>query len=236
MINDINRENQLAMIKELTELGYTYKDINDIYKYILPPQAVEIILKWLPEIYKDHLGSGEHLVRSLISTEQPFNPEVLINLFENSNYNKSIKCTIAYVLAIAKTDDISFWIKEQLLNKESTFQRVGLVHGLEAKAGIKDTMELMVMLKKLFDKYFFFESFQKIFKKYANKEEDIEFLRVKIEKPIMNDFKAYIQETDKFLNENKAKDANKRYNKEILKLIEGIENRKRDYKLHATAC
>jgi len=156
---------------------------------------------------------------------------VLINLFENSNYNKSIKWTIAYVLAIAKTDDISFWIKEQLLNKESTFERDGLIYGLEAKAGIKDTIELMEILKKLFDKYFISDTFQKIFKKYANKEEDIEFLRVKIEKPILDDYKAYIQVTDNYLSENKAKDANKRYNKEILKLIEGIENRKKSYKL-----
>lgn len=222
------------MFEELKTAGYTYKDVNDIYKQKLPAKVVEIILKWLPKIYQEHIGSGEQLTRSLISAQEPFDPSVLINLFENSNYNKQLKWTMAYVLAISKTYDISGWMMNQLLDKESSFERDGLISGLTIKAGINDKKELTSVLKKLFDKYCYFEDYLKLFQKYADKE-DISFLEEKIKNPNIKDFLNYVKAADSALGENKAKNALKRFEKDILKVIEGIKKRKKENRFPITS-
>jgi hypothetical protein len=190
------------MLNELALFGYNYADINEIHNQkTLEPKAVEIILRWLPAIYEDGLGSGEHLVRSLIGAKEEFNPEVLIDLFENSDYNETIKCTIAYVLAISKTYNIADWMLNELINKGYAFERSGLLFGLTTKASITSTGNLIEVLKKLFDNYWEFEIYLKLFKKYGRKD-DIPFL------------------------ESKIKNGNKKIKNEISKIIEAIQKRK----------
>jgi hypothetical protein len=218
---------EAKLIRELKSTGHNYKGIADIFKHTLPAKVVEVILKWLPEIYEEHLGSGEMLVRSLISAEEPFDPCPLIDIFENSHHNKVIKCTIGYVLAISKTYDISIWIRKQLLDKEPSFERAGLLDGILTKMGVKDRLELMQVLKILFDKYFRFQTFQDLYKKYSNKEEDLIFLEEKIENPELEFYKAFIAEADKYFNDNKAKHAHKQYEREVNKLIERIIKKKK---------
>ncbi len=218
---------EAKLIRELKSIGHNYKGIDDIFKHTLPLEVVQVILKWLPQIYEEHLGSGEVLVRSLISAEEPFDPYPLIDIFENSQHNKVIKCTIGYVLAISKTYDISMWIRKQLFDEEPSFEREGLLNGILKKIGIKDRLELMQVLKTLFDKYFRFGSFQDLYKKYADSDEDIVFLQEKIKNPELRFYEEFIKESDKYFGDNKAKQAHKQYERELIKLIEGIRKKKR---------
>jgi len=163
-------------LAELQELGYYYPDINTIYKQKnLASYEVEIILKWIPNIYIEHLGSGDQLVRSLISTEEPFNPEPLIKFFEKNIYNSSVMWGVAHVLAVSNTYDISNWIKNQLLNEHYTFQRSGLLPGIVNKVHFNSSEERIIFLKKIFLKYLPGDYMFKLFKKYGMKS-DITFL------------------------------------------------------------
>lgn len=199
-------EDKNKLLQELKLKGHEFNSIHDLFKqYALDDQVVEVILQYLPFIYKESLGSGDQLVRSLFSAKAAFNPEVLIDLFENSAYNEQIKSSIGLVLAKAKTFNISDWIKDQLLSKPYAFERAALMDGLECKSGISTPESLVDFLKLIYDKYWWFESYQKMYKKYAQKE-DILFLEEKIDH------------------------TNKRMVKEISKVIEGIRLRKKSYK------
>ncbi|MBO9563696.1 MAG: hypothetical protein J7621_13020 [Niastella sp.] len=170
------------LLNEINSKGHKLSNIKDIYSQdILDSHTVEIILKWLPLIYQESLGSGELLVRSLFSAKTPFNPTVLIDLFINSSYNQTIKSTIGLVLAKANTLDISNWLLDQILNKDYSFERAALIDGLENKARITTVDSLIEVLQTIFNKYWWFESYQKLFKKYGRKE-DIQFLKSKIDK------------------------------------------------------
>ncbi|MFT3822864.1 MAG: hypothetical protein QM731_03045 [Chitinophagaceae bacterium] len=218
-----------TLINDLRLAGYSYTGINDLFNQpTLPLKAVEIILQHLPAVYAEHLGSGEHLVRSLISAEQPFDPTVLIKLFEESSYNMSIKCTIAYVLAISKTHDISGWMKEQLLQRQSSFERSGLLDGIAKKAAIKDREEFMETLRALFDKYCRFETYLKLYQRYATTD-DIPFLEEKLKQPDLTIYREYAIQADKLFGGNQTRKAEQRFTSEVSKLIEAIKKRKRHY-------
>lgn len=193
------------LLKELEKIGCNYHDIHDIFKQEkVPLNAVNIILKWLPDIYAEHLGAGDQLVRSLISAEEPFDPSILIELFENGDYNFSIKGGIAIVLSSALTYDISSWIRDQLLNKPYALERVGLIPGLAKKGAFKTSEALIEFLELIFDKYagdWLFDEY----KKYAN-ENRIDFLLDKIN-----------------TSDSKLK-------KSITKLITAIQKRKKIYR------
>src|SRR5687767_14301481 len=125
------------LFDELKNAGFKFRGINHLYKQqnFLPLKACNIILKWLPDIYKEHIGSGECLVRSLICPTDAYNPKVLIDLFENGDLNDTLKCTIGYVLSISNTTDIREWLLHQLLDKEHAFARAGLLNGIVPKGG-----------------------------------------------------------------------------------------------------
>lgn len=218
-------------LNELKAQEYNYRSIHEIYKEKeLNQKVVELILKWLPSVYEEDLGSGDQLVRSLISASKPYDPTVLIDLFENSSFNKTIKWGIAYVLSVSKTYDISDWIKDQLLNRESSFERDGLIEGLVKKGGIKDRIELMSILKELFDKYCYFEGFMKLFMKYGGKD-DVSFLQERLQNPNMTHYLKFMQNADVVLNTNRSKHASAIFQREMMKIINGIEKRKREYPL-----
>ncbi len=85
------------LLGELEKNGFSYDDIDDLDNHIdfYSPIVVEIILRWLPHVYDEHLGSGICVARSLINgTMQAYDPAILIDLFENSNHNASIKSGI----------------------------------------------------------------------------------------------------------------------------------------------
>ncbi len=196
------------LVSDLNNKGYNYSGINHLFKQDdpLPLEVVNVILKWLPKVYEEHLGSGECLVRSLISAGEPFDPSVLIDLFENSDLNETIKCTIAYVISISKTTNVTDWLKSQLLNEEHSFGRAGLLDGIVPKGGFKTKDELREFLKAIFDKYAYYEYLQKLFQKYGSKD-DVQFLE-----------------------ENASTMSNKRTAREVLKVAEKIRNKKREAK------
>jgi len=198
--------NEKNMLDEIETLGYTRPSIDLLHKTStpLPPDVVSVILKWLPKIYKDHIGSAEHLIRALITTEEPFNPSVIIDLFENSDYNSTLKWTMAYVVSISKVNDISEYIRDQLFNKPATFESSGFLFALDKNANFKSKQELMDALRTIFDKYSYFEGVILFYKKYGGIE-DIPFL----------------EETRTAYDQKKAK--------EIDKVIDGIRNRKREH-------
>jgi hypothetical protein len=142
------------LIRELSKLGYRYKHIDDIYKQkSLPPAVVAVILKWFERVYEEHLGSGDQLVRSLISSAEPFDPTVLIDFFEKNKYNKSIMWGVGYVIAVAKTFEISKWLREQIKNEHPTFEREALVYGLPEKGNFSSITDLKSFLQDIFPKY-----------------------------------------------------------------------------------
>lgn len=148
------QKNKGYLLKELKANGFLYADLNEIFRQkSLSPIEVEIIIKWLPSIYVEHLGAGDILVRSLISASEPFKPDVLIDLFENSSLNGSIKWGIGHVLAVSRTTDISDWLRRQLLNDKVLFERAGLVTALKKKGGFQSTDEYKAFLQSIFWKY-----------------------------------------------------------------------------------
>jgi hypothetical protein len=196
------------LIDELESKGYHFEDIDHLKEQNepLPLEVIEIILKWLPKIYDEHLGAGDCLVRSLISAGEEFDPFILIDLFENSHHNKSIKWGIAYVLAVSKTYNITNWLKNQLFIEPPSFEGAGFIWGLVPKGGFKTKAELIEFLKAIFSKYAYYDSFLKLFQKYGSKE-DIPFLE-----------------------QEAALQTNKKTEKEILKVVDKIRNRKREAK------
>lgn len=215
------------MLKELAAAGCKYSDIDHIFKQKeIGSEAVDIILKWLPRIYKEHFGSGDHLVRSLLSAKEAYDPSVLIELFEWEFLNHVVRWSIGFVLAKSKTFDISEWMKDQLLDKKYSFERSAFIEGLIVKSGIKDRLDLMEILKKIFDKYFNFESYQKLYKKYASID-DVPFLEHKLANP---NFTLYIEGSNKtssiFFNDT-AKKLPQKFEKEISRLIKGIREKKK---------
>lgn len=201
-------EIEKKLIEELKQKGFNYPDINYLFhkKILLPKSAVRVILNWLPLMYEENVGAGNGLVRSLISADEPFDPSLLINLFQKSVYNTSIKFGLAYTLAMAKTYDIAEWMQETLVNHTQPFESVGLLFGLPAKGNFNNVAHLVSFLKTIFDKYSFFEQYFKLLKKYASKD-DIPFL------------------------EERAKNADKKLSMEISKTIEAILKRKNEPKL-----
>ena len=212
------------LIKELKKMGFNYRNSEDIYKVKLYPPVPEIILKWLPLVYSQHLGTGDILVRSLISSVEPFQSKALVDLFENSDYNEVVKWSIGYVLSISKTEDISNWILDQLLNKDSSFSRSSFLYAIEKKVDFKSKEEVMKLLKNIFDKYFYFENYKKIYKKYSELE-DIKFLLQKRVTPNLEDYIISLQHSDSFFGDNKAKSAKQRFEKEIDNLIRALKKK-----------
>lgn len=190
------------MLKELETAGFKYYDANYIFKKKeLQPEEVTIILKWLPDIYKEHIGTGDILARSLISAKEPFDPAVIINLFDSDFINSSMKSGPGAVLAYAPTFDISEWLRDQFLNHEYAFERNILLLGLPMKGGFEKVEDLTTFLKLIFEKYPMPIWF-KVFKKYGSID-DIPFLRSKMDQ----------------VDKNVAK--------ELLKLISAIEGKKK---------
>ncbi len=196
------------MLDEIEQLGYVRPTIDMLHKSStkLSSEVVEIILKWLPAVYDNRIGSGEHLIRALITTKEPFNPSVIIDLFDNSNLNDSLKWTMAYVLSIANIFDTSAYIRDQLFNKPSDFKRRGFLASLDKNALFEDRKQLLFALRKLFDKYDADEYILKLFKKYGS-DNEIVFLENRLSK----------------IYDQKKRD-------EIEKIIIGIKKRKKETK------
>jgi hypothetical protein len=166
---------QRRMIGELDAAGFSYYDVNYIFrKKELQPEEVTIILKWLPDIYTEHIGTGDILVRSLIAAKEAFDPAVVIALLDREDLNDSVKCGPAVTLAYASTWDISTWLRKRL--EVYRFESALLIAGLPAKGGFGTREELLDFLKRIFDKYCCCESWFRVFRKYATKEE-IPFLQ-----------------------------------------------------------
>jgi hypothetical protein len=166
-------ENKL--IQELNKKGYRYKGCMDIYrKDDIEPEVINTILQYLPKIYNEHYGTADILVRSLIGAKEPFDPSPLIKLFDESDLNYALKDSIATALAYSKTQNISTWLKDQLLNKGYAHERCVLVGSLNNKGCFKTEKELMGFVKKIFDKYHD-EEVLKLFKKFGD-ETDVKFL------------------------------------------------------------
>lgn len=212
------------LIKELKKKGFNYKNSEDIYKVKLYPPVPEIILKWLPLVYSQHLGTGDILVRSLISSVEPFQSKALVDLFENSDYNEVVKWSIGYVLSISKTEDISNWILDQLINKGSSFSRSSFLYAIKNKLEFKSKIEITELLKSIFDKYFYYENYRKMYKKYAEVG-DIKFLLQKKVTTNLEDYKILLQYSDSFFGDNKAKNAEKRFQKEVDNLIKALKKK-----------
>ena len=193
------------LFAELSSGGFKFRGINHLYKQqkFLPLEACNIILKWLPEIYKEQIGAGDCLVRSLICPSDTFNPAILIDLFEHGDLNDTLKQSIGYVLSIANTNDIRKWLLHQLLDNEHSFARAGLLSGIVPKGGFKTKEELKHFLFQIFDKYSYYEAFQKLVQKYSSIS-DIPFI------------------------EQKAIEADtKRKSRELMKVADKIRKRKR---------
>ncbi|WPQ60141.1 hypothetical protein SIO70_17510 [Chitinophaga sancti] len=187
---------------ELREAGYNYRDVNKIFdKKTHELAEVDIILKYLPEAYKEHLGTGDILARSLIVATEPFDPSVLIDLYDNSELNDVIKDGIGNVLSYAPTYDISNWMRNKLLNEVVLFQSASLIPGLPGKGGFNTNEELIAFLQLIFDRHFS-DYWIMPYKKYATLD-DIGFLK------------------------SKLNGVDKKRDKEIEKLITAIRNKKR---------
>lgn len=196
---------ETQFISDLRNAGFQFLDINHLYKQndYLPIAAINIILKWLPEIYQEHIGSGECLVRSLICPSDKYDPAVLIDLFENGDLNETLKSTIGYVLSVSNTTDIKDWLLSQLSDKEHSFGRAGLLDGIVPKGHFQTRDELKKFLFDIFDKYSYYEAFQKLVQKYSSTS-DIPFI------------------------EQKAQEADSKTTaRQLIKVAEKIRNRKR---------
>lgn len=189
------------IIHELKLSGFEYKDADDIFNQKeIDKEVVAIILKWLPEAYSENYATADILVRSLMAANEPFDPSVLIKLFDETDFNYAVKSGIAYTLAFAKTTDISVWIKDQLLNKDYAIERSALVEGLNNKGRFSSAKELTNFLKKIFDKYHD-EEVLKLFKEFGDNEDAL-FLKNKsetVDKKLSNQIEKVIKSISKRL-------------------------------------
>jgi hypothetical protein len=169
-------KSESKILEELKTKGYKYKDSMEFYRQDdIEPEVIDTIIKWLPKVYNEHYGTADILVRSLIGAKEPFDPSTLIKLFDESDLNYALKGGIAIALAYSKTQDISDWLKDQLLNHNYSHERSSLVGGLNNKGCFKTGTELMDFVKKIFDKYHG-DDVLKLFKKFGDKT-DIKFLK-----------------------------------------------------------
>jgi len=167
-----------GLLKELKDNGFSYKDVDKIFEQkVIQPAEVDIILKWIPALYKEHVGTADIAVRSLMAARTPFDPSLLIDLFDNSDLNSALKVGIGFTLACAKTTDISKWMRRQLLDKEHRDERYTLLEGLFDKGKFATVDEFMDFLRKIFDNYPN-DKMLKLFKKYGDKK-DMQFLAEK---------------------------------------------------------
>ncbi|WP_276483781.1 hypothetical protein [Paraflavitalea pollutisoli] len=173
---------EIKLITALKKVGFRTTGIYDLFnRKTLPSEAVQVILQLFPEVYKDHRGHGGDLLRSLIAAEEPFDPAPLIEFFEDGYFNKVVMWTVGHVIAVSKTTDISNWLKHQLLKEYATFERASLVQALPLKGGFRNSKELIVVLKKIYDKYPI--EVLELLKKHGTID-DIAFLQEKL-KPVM---------------------------------------------------
>lgn len=162
---------QVKVLEELKEVGCDYQDVEAIFKNDkLLPIEVEIILRYLPSIYREHVGTGDVLVRSLLSATKPINPKVLIDLYDNSDLNSCLKWSVGYVIAKARTTDVSDWLKARLL-ENSTFQSSSLINAINKKLVFQSDKNLKTFIRNIFDGYIKFEAYQKLLVKYLNKDD-----------------------------------------------------------------
>ena len=147
------------LLDEIAALGYERPTIDLLHHTStpLPGSVVEIIIKLLPCIYQEHIGSGEHLVRALINTHDHFNPEVLIDLYEKSVLNEGLKQSIAHVISISKAGDVSNYVRKSLLNKPASHASAGFLSALTANCKFSTRDELMEFLKLIFLKFSYYE-------------------------------------------------------------------------------
>jgi hypothetical protein len=83
------------------------------------------------------------------------------------------------VLSVSNTLDITDWLRHQLLFEEHSFKRAGLLSGILTKCKLEDRNGLLSFLKAIFDRYAYYEDFQKLFQKYGSID-DIPFLEQKL--------------------------------------------------------
>ncbi len=195
------------MLDEIAALGYERPTIDLLHHTITPLSVpvVEIIIRSLPCVYHEHIGSGEHLVRALINTQEDFNPEVLIDLYENSVLNEGLKQTIAHVISISKVGDVSGYVRKSLLNKPASHASAGYLSALTANCKFSTRDELMEFLKLIFYKFSYYEEVFRLFKRYGRMI-DIPFLKEGI-------------------NNNND---NRKLSNSLVKVIDAIQNRKRE--------
>jgi len=192
---------KLEMLMELSGAGFDYRNLDEIFQnQALLPKEVDIILKWLPFIYAEQRGAADLLVRALISAKEAFDPSLLIEMFEKSDLNSYLKFGIGNTLALARTADISTWIKDQLLNGESSMERYALVAGLPIKGGFGNDRQLMDFLRIIFDRYHD-ETMLKLFKKYGDKT-DAGFLHEKLKELSSKEVKQASKVIESMLKKN----------------------------------
>lgn len=184
------------LLKELSQTGHFYGNIDEIFKQdILQPEEVKIILKWLPAAYAEDLAAGDTLTRSLMSAKEPFDPSLLIDIYENSDMNYALKSGISLTLACARTLDISKWMRHKLLDEPFAIENYSLIDGLFDKGGFENKTDFMDFLKKIYDKYQS-EILLKCFQKYGG-QEDLMFLKEKVKTADKKRVKAVQKTIDK---------------------------------------
>ncbi len=179
-LNSLQRSevpSETRLLDEISLLGYERPSVNLLHHTttILEEDVVDLILKWLPLIYKERVATGNHLAWALLNTRQSFKPDVLIDLYENSDLNETLKQTIAHILSAGKVNNISTFLREKLLNEKMSLASAGFLSAIEGNCNFKSRFELMEFVKLIFDKFFFYESIEKIYGKYGWKD-DIAFL------------------------------------------------------------
>jgi hypothetical protein len=138
---------------------------------------VQIILRHLRGLYKENVAVADILTRALISATEPFDPAVLIELYDKSGFNHYLRVGISQTLSYGKTGDISSWVKRRLSEAEIDTAHHGLIYGLWEKGGFTDPREMMDFLKRIFDLYHG-DATLGLFKKYGD-EADYIFLKGK---------------------------------------------------------
>lgn len=102
---------------ELHSRGYPAESLSELrQKYVpLPTEIVEILLKWLPLLAEPALQ--EQIVRNLVNVEAPFDPGVLIRLFE-STLSEAVRWAIANTLAELRPLSAREWVIDALRNRQ----------------------------------------------------------------------------------------------------------------------
>ncbi len=131
--------------------SHGFVNINDLDDLLhlkkVDSKLISLILEWIPKISNKH-NSQEILIRSLAVAKEPFDGEILKQLFDSPENSQTFRWAIGNTIACTLAQNITQWLEEKLMAVEQPMENQMLVY-----AAIKyfDKEKAKTLIKNLFN-------------------------------------------------------------------------------------